>query len=806
MFDKNAISRENLYYANLKRDKRIKDQLDEMEREKKAMEKLNYQIEQEKLFQIEKKNQIKQNQYEDYNNYLRQKYSTPPQFREKLNIKLGGEERNIKKTTYNEQMDNLCLNPTRQKNIYPTTPVINYSEMGRNYQKGYSHGYNIITGEVYSHQYNNNRSEKNQNNNQSENINQNKGNNLNNKNVENQNYNYNNINISPEEYEEFLKYKEMKRQKELEQIELEKEKYNNYINNNQNNPQNENAPNYKREENELNYNERQYPNEIPPSQYQKEQLYNNNINEQNDMKYYQQKIPPEYNNLNQNIKDNFHYDKDNINPDLRNNLNDKNIIENMYKETLYKQNQFYEDYERRFLQNQQREKEQNQYNNKIPENNNPNYYQQKDIPQRPYDYKNDIRKEEQFYPPQNYERQKYENIPLEYQRREMEKNNNLPPVEYQRREMENNNNLPPVEYQRNMELNQQQNIPYGYSQRENNIQSNYERENNQNDNDEIQFRNNISLQNNQPMPEYQNQKIQPIPREENYDKDKNIKDIERERYMQFLMSKTNENKEQNGREMNNNRDNMYNNNNFINEKAYNEKMMKYPQRGEENPNNYYENHEKDYYTNYQREPIQYNNYMRQNKNYNYNQYERERQREYDERNYQEEQEPKYLSYQEQIERIKKQEQNKNISENNENDTQNKNAKEIISQYNENKRKNTNSEDHIFNVEQVPPTPPKYSDEPLTNKERKQIQREYAKYLDWQINEKNARNAKTPMYKQFNPILDSDNSDMKKNDNGQNFAQHMRDNNNIIKREIPINPYYNYKTSNEQYGNNYNQNK
>ena len=187
--------------------------------------------------------------------------------------------------------------------------------------------------------------------------------------------------------------------------------------------------------------------------------------------------------------------------------------------------------------------------------------------------------------------------------------------------MENNKNLPPVEYQRNMELNQQQNIPYGYSQRENNIESNNQRENNQNNNDEIQFRNNISLQNNQPMPEYQNQKIQPIPREENYDKDKNIKDIERERYMQFLMNKSNENKEKNGQEMNNNRNNMYNNN-FINEKAYNEKMMNYPQRGEENPNNYYENHEKDYYNNYQRKPIQYNNYMRQNKNYNYNQYER----------------------------------------------------------------------------------------------------------------------------------------------------------------------------------------
>ena len=140
MFDKNQISKENLYLANLQREKRMKDQLDEMEREKIAMEKLRYQMEQDKINQLEKKNQIRQNQYEEYNNYLRQKYSTPPQYREKLNIKLGGEQRNIIKKDYNEEMKNLCLNPTNEKNVYPTTPTINYSEMGRNYQKGYSHG------------------------------------------------------------------------------------------------------------------------------------------------------------------------------------------------------------------------------------------------------------------------------------------------------------------------------------------------------------------------------------------------------------------------------------------------------------------------------------------------------------------------------------------------------------------------------------------------------------------------------------------------------------------------------------------
>ena len=55
MFDKNAISKQNLYYANLKREKRIKDQLDEMEREKKANEKLQYQIEKINYIKLRKK-------------------------------------------------------------------------------------------------------------------------------------------------------------------------------------------------------------------------------------------------------------------------------------------------------------------------------------------------------------------------------------------------------------------------------------------------------------------------------------------------------------------------------------------------------------------------------------------------------------------------------------------------------------------------------------------------------------------------------------------------------------------------------
>ena len=47
-------------------------------------------------------------------------------------------------------MENLCLNPTRNTNVYAHTPVPNFSEQGLRFQRGYSHGYNILTGEAYS--------------------------------------------------------------------------------------------------------------------------------------------------------------------------------------------------------------------------------------------------------------------------------------------------------------------------------------------------------------------------------------------------------------------------------------------------------------------------------------------------------------------------------------------------------------------------------------------------------------------------------------------------------------------------------
>jgi hypothetical protein len=77
-------------YANIQKQRRANEELKEIERVRIAMEKLKIQLDQEKQYEKERKNQIRQQQYEDYSNYMRQKLLETPQNREKLNIHCGG--------------------------------------------------------------------------------------------------------------------------------------------------------------------------------------------------------------------------------------------------------------------------------------------------------------------------------------------------------------------------------------------------------------------------------------------------------------------------------------------------------------------------------------------------------------------------------------------------------------------------------------------------------------------------------------------------------------------------------------------
>ena len=224
-YDKNNTYLENINYANEQRKKRYDEEREEIERDKFELDKIQNQIEIENQLEKQKKALLKKQQFEEYSNYLKQRQEILEN-RNNPNIKLNGQERIIQKQNYNEQMDNLCLNPTRQANIQPKEKFINFSQAGRNYQRGYSHGYNILTGQIFSSpntdiDINKERIQQSMSIKEKENFEnkyeyEKKYKNMNEKNEKKDENSFNSTNNNYKE-EDYLAYMEMLRQKEIEQ-------------------------------------------------------------------------------------------------------------------------------------------------------------------------------------------------------------------------------------------------------------------------------------------------------------------------------------------------------------------------------------------------------------------------------------------------------------------------------------------------------------------------------------------------------------------------------------------------------------
>ena len=115
------------------------------------------------------------------------------------------------------------------------------------------------------------------------------------------------------------------------------------------------------------------------------------------------------------------------------------------------------------------------------------------------------------------------------------------------------------------------------------------------------------------------------------------------------------------------------------------------------------------------------------------------------------------------------------------------------EYLQNKQKNRQSKDNIFSISDIPKPPPKYNNEPLTNAERLRIQREYAQFLDAQINAKNIKNSKNKN-NGLGPVQSTGYEV-----GGPNPYQLLRDKHNKLK-DIPQDHYSvkNYNISNNTY--------
>ena len=140
---------QNVNFANEKHDKRIMDRQKEIENDRESLKRLNQELEEEKKFEKNKKKQIQNQQLLEYQAYMQQKYSQTPQQRENIQIKIGGENRILHKKSYNEENDNLVLNPMTDGYKQSSVPVQNYSEYGRQINRGSNRGYNILTGESF---------------------------------------------------------------------------------------------------------------------------------------------------------------------------------------------------------------------------------------------------------------------------------------------------------------------------------------------------------------------------------------------------------------------------------------------------------------------------------------------------------------------------------------------------------------------------------------------------------------------------------------------------------------------------------
>ena len=60
------------------------------------------------------------------------------------------ENKDLKETDKNRgETEKSEIKEVKNENLFPQNQFINFSQAGRNYQRGYSHGYNILTGEIF---------------------------------------------------------------------------------------------------------------------------------------------------------------------------------------------------------------------------------------------------------------------------------------------------------------------------------------------------------------------------------------------------------------------------------------------------------------------------------------------------------------------------------------------------------------------------------------------------------------------------------------------------------------------------------
>ena len=155
--------KDNINEANVLRDRKIMERQQRLNEERATIDALNRDIAEEDRLKHAKKAAIRNEQFQEYQNYLKTKYEEQgmgyaKRSKDNISNKIGSENRRLSRKTYDQVNDGLCLNPMKDNSNYNVGMRNEVSGNNEDYyvgqvqqmrKRGQSHGYNIISNAVY---------------------------------------------------------------------------------------------------------------------------------------------------------------------------------------------------------------------------------------------------------------------------------------------------------------------------------------------------------------------------------------------------------------------------------------------------------------------------------------------------------------------------------------------------------------------------------------------------------------------------------------------------------------------------------
>ena len=109
------LFKDNIHQAEGDRDRKYHERQQQLNEERASIEVLNRQLAEEERMNKAKKEAIRNAQYQEYANYMKNKYEDPKRGRSRgdIEIKIGGENRMLTRKTYDDVSNGLILNPKK---------------------------------------------------------------------------------------------------------------------------------------------------------------------------------------------------------------------------------------------------------------------------------------------------------------------------------------------------------------------------------------------------------------------------------------------------------------------------------------------------------------------------------------------------------------------------------------------------------------------------------------------------------------------------------------------------------------------